>query len=482
MKRIIKIILVAVLAFSAFLPISCARNKSEERSKYVIDARYDGDVTLEADMTLDYCNSSDVVLDELYFHLYPAAYRKGAQFSPIDESYTALAYPGGVGYGDIRINETRVHGVKTDFEISGEDEDILIVPLLKEIDPGERAEIQVSYTLKLAPVKHRTGKFDGVATFGNWYPIVCVIENGEFDTSPYYSNGDPFYSDVADYEVNVTVPSTLVVATSGTAKRVENGVNATYFSSLRCARDFAFCVGEFKVDKRVENGVNVLYYYRKDSDHEGTVRAAADSLGFFSRRFGAYPYSTYTVVEAPFLYGGMEYPTLSIVSDSLGKSLTKEATIHETAHQWWYGIVGNDEIRHAWMDEGLAEYCTTIFYEFTPGYGVTYKARMADATSAYIVYSDVSASDGKMDKKLNEFASYDYTYLTYLKGALMFDAVRKAVGDNAFFRSLSVYAERFKFRNATPNDLISTFENVCKTDLSGVFKGFLEGKTRIFSA
>ena len=226
----------------------------------------------------------------------------------------------------------------------------------------------------------------------------------------------------------------------------------------------------------------MLYYYRKDSDYGGTIKAAADSLAYFSDVFYRYPYSTYSVVEAPFLYGGMEYPTLSIVSDSLNKSLTKEAVIHETAHQWWYGLVGNDEIRHAWMDEGLAEYSTTLFYEHDPAYGVTYKARMADATSAYIVYSDITSADGKMDKKLNEFAPYDYTYLTYLKGALMFDAIRKTVSDKAFFKALRSYATAYAYKNAAPSDLISTFETACKMPLKGIFDGFLEGKTRIFNS
>jgi hypothetical protein len=481
MKRRLKIFTIVILLFAAVLPLSCAKRSGIARTKYTISATYDGENTLTACANIDYYNSTGATLDELYFHLYPAAYRKNAQFKPIDESYVSLAYPVGENWGGIAVGKTSVRGVETQFEIGGEDEDILIVPLLKEISPGERAQISVEYTLTLATVKHRTGKYDGVATFGNWYPIACVYESGEFDTSPYYSNGDPFYSEVADYEVSVTVPSTLVVATSGTAERVENGVSATYSSTLT-ARDFAFCVGEFKVDKREEKGVVVLYYYRKDVDHEGTVKAAADALKFFSDKFGAYPYSTYSVVEAPFLYGGMEYPTLSIVSDSLSKSLTQEATIHETAHQWWYGLVGNDEIRHAWMDEGLAEYSTTVFYEFNPSYGVTYKARMADATSAYIVYSDVSDSDGKMDKKLNEFSSYDYTYLTYLKGALLFDAVRKTLGDRAFFKSLAEYCSRYSFRNAAPDDLISTLSTVSKTDLRGLFNGFLEGKTRIFTA
>jgi aminopeptidase N len=160
--------------------------------------------------------------------------------------------------------------------------------------------------------------------------------------------------------------------------------------------------------------------------------------------------------------------------------MSKEAVIHETAHQWWYGIVGNDQVNHAWMDEGLAEYSTTLFYEFNPSYNVTYKQRMADATSAYLVYLDVSSYDGVMDRSVAEFSSFDYTYTTYLKGALMFDTVRKSVGDKAFFTALKSYRNTYEFSCASPQQMIDAIERSSARQVRGVFESFLYGKTGIY--
>jgi aminopeptidase N len=276
------------------------------------------------------------------------------------------------------------------------------------------------------------------------------------------------------------VPSEFVVASSGKSERRENGVNATYECSINNARDFAFVIGKFETLKTEVGGVDVIYYYRKDTDGENTLKCAKDALGFFSDKFGSYPYPTYSVVETHFIYGGMEYPALAYISDTLNKSMCKEAVIHETAHQWWYAKVGNDQINHAWLDEGLAEYSTTLFYEFNPSYGVTYRQRMADATSAYIVYSDITSYDGVMERSLGEFSSFDYTYITYLKGALMFDSIRKTVGDKAFFKALKAYCNEFAFKSATVQGMINVFEQSSERQLKSVFDSFLYGQTRIY--
>ena len=222
------------------------------------------------------------------------------------------------------------------------------------------------------------------------------------------------------------------------------------------------------------------YYYEEDENAKHNLTASTDALEYFSNTIKNYPYKSYSVVKTPFLHGGMEYPGLVMISDALNPSLTEEAIIHETAHQWWYAIVGNNEVEHAWLDEGLTEYATTLFYEFNPTYNVTYKARMADATSAYVIYSDVTQSDGVMDKNVNEFTSFDYTYLTYLKGALMFDSVRKTVGDEAFFKALKDYCNTYAFKIATPDGMIASFEKSTNRAVKGVFDSFIYGKAQIF--
>lgn len=483
MKKLTTLILFITGIIVALCIISC-NNEPDGKAKlneYQIEVVYDEvEKTLDGKMTVDYVNNSDALLDEVCFHLYPNAYREGAQFSPIDDSLKADAYGNGVSYGGIDVNEVYVNGTVALYDICGEDDDILRVYFDEIIEPTQSVSITVDFLVKIANVKHRLGYYDNVVNCGNWYPIACVKTQDGFDSYPYYSNGDPFCSDCSDYKVKITVPSHLKVASSGQGNRVDSGLIATYDLSISSARDFAFVIGNFKSETAKCADVDVTYYFVEDDNAMHNLTTAVDSLSYFSSILQKYPYKTYSVVKTPFLHGGMEYPGLVMISDTLNSSLTEEAIIHETAHQWWYGLVGNNEVEHAWMDEGLTEYSTTLFYEFNPSYNVSYKARMADATSAYVIYSDVTQSDGVMDKNVNEFSSFDYTYLTYLKGALMFDAVRKTLGDEAFFKALKQYCNEYAYKIATPDEMIGAFEKSTNRAVKGVFDSFIYGKAQIF--
>lgn len=482
MKKRICAVLVAIIIVFGFCATfsSCAKSQVKENTKYDIKVVYDEkNNVLDGQMSVRYVNNSDAILDDLYFHLYPNAYRQGAQFSPIDETEKSDAYPNGESWGNIQINSVRI-GSDAQYEIGGEDEDILVVRFPKEVEPTQKVTIEIDFKVTLANVRHRLGYFDGVVNCGNWYPIACVKKEVGFDAYPYYSNGDPFTSDCADYSVTISVPSTKVVATGANCERRDSGVVATYSCNINNVRDFAFVIGDFKTKSAKIGNTQITYFYRKDTDPEDTLKCANDAISYFSKTLIQYPYSNYAVVETPFISGGMEYPTLVYVSDNLNRSLLQEAVVHETAHQWWYSLVGNNQVEHAWMDEGLSEYSTTLFYEAHPDYGVSYKARMSDATGAYVIYSSITTSDGVMDKKVNEFTHYDYTYLTYLKGALMFDAVRKSVPNDAFFKALKNYANQYAYSIATPDQMISSFEKSTSRPLRSVFESFLYGKAQIF--
>lgn len=480
MKKFLTLIFL-IVALLCVPIIGCNADAVQERSFYDIKVVYDESThTLKCNMSVSYVNNSDAILDELCFHLYPNAYRKEAQFKAVEESVFEDAYINGESEGRIDIESVTRGGVDSEWSVEGMDDDILVVPLVKELEPTERVALNIDFTVYIPSLRHRLGWVGDTVNCGNWYPIACVKTQSGFDTSPYYCNGDPFRSDCSDYKVSITVPSAYSVATSGRSERRENGVNATYESSLQNARDFAFVIGKFDTLSTKFDKTEIIYYYKKDTDAENTLACARDALAFFTDKFGAYPYNTYSVVETHFVYGGMEYPALVYVSDSLNKSMTREAVIHETAHQWWYAKVGSDQINHAWMDEGLTEYSTTLFYEFNPSYSVTYKQRMADAMSAYIVYSDVTSYDGVMERSIAEFSAFDYTYITYLKGALMFDSVRKTVGDTAFFKALKAYANEYAYRSVTPQEMISVFEKATSRSLKSLFDSFLYGEAKIF--
>lgn len=489
MKKQIKIVAILLSVICA-LPLFAACEKKpqkEERSRYEITATYDEEnKTVTASMSLSYYNGTEAILDELCFHLYPAAFREGARFSPVPKDAVSSAYPAGLSYGGIEIGKTTLGGAEVATAIEGEDEDILVVKMSGEgLYPTERAELTVDFTLTLPEIRHRFGYQGTRVNLGNWYPIACAFEDGNFVTDPYYSTGDPFYSDCADYKVSVTVPDGLTVAASGRVTGADNADGTKTFSSeILAARDYAAVIGEFKMLSSKAGDTDVNYYYISDPEPEKALAAAVDAVKTFSDKFGEYPYESMSSVETQFLQGGMEYPGLAMISDALTGDIYREAIIHETAHQWWYAAVGNDEVRYPWLDEGLTEFSTSIFYRENPAYEVDYEKRIADALGAYVLYFDAfgnADSDTSMTRKVCEYDSaFEYTYMTYVKGELMFESLRSVIGDEKFFAGLKDYYSTYKFKTAKPDDLIGCMEKASGRDLKGFFDSWTEGKVADF--
>ena len=199
-------------------------------------------------------------------------------------------------------------------------------------------------------MRHRFGYTDKSVNLANFYPIACMYRGGSFVADPYYSTGDPFFSDCADYSVTLTVPSKYECAFTGEVKSKTDGENgtATYEVKADNVRDFAAVLGGYQKMSGVSGETIVNYMYYNDSDPERALNTAIEAVKIFGNMFGAYPYKEYTVVQTGFLQGGMEYPCLSMISDAYTGDAKLDIIVHETAHQWWYAAVGNNEVKHAW--------------------------------------------------------------------------------------------------------------------------------------
>lgn len=482
MKRTICIISAcAICAFVAAPLAACAPQNDEQSSIYRITAQYDGGNALTGRVELDYFNDTDNALDSLCFNLWGNAYRQGAQYAPVSAEMNAQAYYNGESYGGMTITDA----AGGQWQVRGEDENILEIALESPIYPDERAQVTIDYTLTLADVNHRTGVTENTVNLGNFFPILCAYGQAGWLEYTYCATGDPFVSDVADYEMQLTVPESFKVAASAQlCGSAESGGVVTYTYRMQNARDCAFVLSEqFEEISREVNGVEVKYYYYDDEQAQVVLGAAANSLEYFSQTFGAYPYPTYTVVQTGFCQGGMEYPALSMISDECEGQTAIYTAVHETAHQWWYAAVGSDQYAHGWQDEGLAEYCSLMFFEYAPQYGVTSAGLLGTATKAYRAYFSVynqlfGDADTSMERALNEFSGdYEYANIAYNKGLLMFDAVRAACGDDHFTAALKDYYTSYLNKIAPCEGLIAAF---CRyADCEGIFNSFLSGEVII---
>lgn len=479
------IILAFILLLLTIPCFSGCSKSANTRTKYDLVCSYE-DGVLTGKEKVDFYNFTDNAFTELKFNLFGNAFRKDAKYKPISAQYTARAYPHGLSYGEMTVETVKQNGENLKFSIEGEDKNILSVKLLSELFPEERAVVEISFTLKLANVVARTGYNDSTVNLGNFYPQLCGIEEDSFYECVYYSSGDPFYSDCSDYTVRFTADAKYQVASSGKVEweKVSENKKTTCYS-IKNARSFALVLSEkFKVATGSAEGVKINYYYYSDTNPENSVKFAEQSISLFTEKFGEYPYPTYSVVQTEFVQGGMEYPALVMISDELEEGAYGEVIVHETAHQWWQTTVGNNEVKYGFLDEGLAEYSVVIFYEEHSEYGMTRKQMITSAERTYKVFCSVSEklfgdTDTSMLRSLGEYKSeYEYVNIAYIKPCVMYEYLRKTIGEAQFFKSLKRYYGSYSFKNATPDDLVGAFEKT-GADTNGFFHSFFEGKAVI---
>lgn len=481
MKKITAFLSVCICAtFSFFCFFSCQKNENGH-TRYEIIAEYiPENRTLTGALKVIFENGTNNELSQLKFQLHPNAYRQNALYKPISSSYTTSAYYAGESFGEIVISS--VNGGKR-WEVVGEDKNILCVSLERSLFPNEKVVLDIGFTTKLAQVNHRLGITKKVVNLGNFFPILCGIKHDGFWETVYYPDGDPFYSDCADYKMTLTLPKDYTVVSTGkilTQQTLERKKVYTMYATN--VRDFALALSKhYRVTTTKSGDTTISYYYYADGEPLTTLAAIKESFAYYEKAFGEYPHETYAVAQTGFCVAGMEYPCLSLISDNLTKEERFRVIAHETAHQWWYSTVGSNQIENAWLDEGLAEYSTILFFENYEKYGYLREEMVRDALKEYRSYYDVYGSvlgrtDTAMNRHLKDFINaYEYKCLTYNKATVMFDALRKSVGDKKFMSALRRYYADNRFSMATPDALIGAFERV-GLDVRGFFDGFIDGK------
>lgn len=490
-KLVLIISLCVIITLSAVLGI-CAgcgvfsselKRASKKLSNYKIDAKInvaDSGVTVCANQTIDYLNTTGAELSDICLHLYARAFRQDATIKPYTGLNKASCFPNGDSYGDILVDKVDEESTSANFEFAGEDADILKINLKDKLLPNKRIKISMQYTITLANCTHRLGYYKSIINLGNFYPIVCAYSSG-WQNTPYYSTGDPFVSECSNYDVKLTYPKEYKCFATGDKISDSNG--STSFKAL-VVRDFAAILNKSAEYKQTKvDGTTITYVgYAGDTDVDQNLKLSKQVVEYFNNKFGKYPYASLVVAKSAFVQGGMEYPNFVTISDAITEPEEyKKVIVHEIAHQWWYGLVGNNQITSAWLDESLAEYTTCLFFEDHGEYNIDYDELVKDATASYLIYVDVIGSlSGKVNTSMNlpvnkYINEYEYTYMVYVKGVIMLDSLRETVGKNKLISALKKYFSDYKFKLATEQDFIKSMQKGCHKDLENFFKGWLSG-------
>ncbi len=370
--------------------------------------------------------------------------------------------------GAVRMDITRaaVDGLPVELRYAAQ-ETALLLPLPQTLAPDATASLEVNFTATFQPGS------DGTFPLPSYYPLLAVHDGDSWrlDVTTF---PDRVFSESALYAVQVTVPTGYTVVASGsTVATYPAGSDATtYDIRTGPVRQFALTVGDFALAQDVAGEVAVNVYTARGShlDAVWVARISAAALATFERRFGPYPYRELDVHLLPGAFdGGDEYPGLIFVySDAQVDAGTRYVTAHEVAHQWWFGLVGNDIFRQPWLDEAFAQYSGIIYAEDVEGTAVA----QADWEREVLLRYQGAQADGDLlvGLAITDFPNFNVYYRTvYGKGAVFLATLRQELGDELFFAGLQTYFERYRYDVATSVDVQQVFEEVSGRDLDALF-------------
>ena len=222
------------------------------------------------------------------------------------------------------------------------------------------ATLSMNLRIELFHRNDRFGFANGISFLGTALPTLAVRDDHGWNLNPFVDIGESFYSLASDYRVTLDTPSWLQTPTTGVLQSsITRGARIVHTYVAHGVRDFEWAAARFRhlVGHAGSTRVHVWYV-------PGLVTAAqakqarADavrSMTTFSQDFGGYPYPEVDVVLAGFKgFGGMEYPSIVFTDPKRG------AISHELAHQWFYGIVGDDQFREPWLDESFATWAASL--------------------------------------------------------------------------------------------------------------------------
>jgi hypothetical protein len=349
----------------------------------------------------------------------------------------------------------------------------LRIDLRPSLAEGESVDLTIPFSLEVDSFHEgsprRMGITEGVLLAPTFYPMIPRLVDGEWDAIDAPSAGDTTSSETAFYAVNITTPVGQIVVATG----VEISSTTTPDGKQRFeyisgpVRDFAFAIGQWEKTSGTSGEVtlNVWALPQHAASAQTALRAARIQVNLLSEIVGPYPYPELDLVDAPYAFGGIEYPGLVFIG-TMGTDWVTVPTVHEVAHQWFYALLGNDQIREPWLDEAMASFAEALYYEraYGLGQGTGY---LSDIRARLRAVPDATQPIGLA---VGEYASEsDYFIFVYQKGTLFLEALRNKLGTNRFNDFLAaVYAQyRYGFMHA--EDFQNAAEAVCACDLQDFF-------------
>ena len=434
--------------FTATVLVPPTTPPQTSRTQYILFALLDyAGHQIAVDETIQYTNQTGVTLNELVLAVEPNL-RSG-----------------------FTLENILLDGNQLNYDLTGQR---LTVYLPQSLAPTAQVTLAMRFRISIPPKTrdHPYGYVSYQVNLTDWYPFVVPYDNGWVLHDP-SGLGEHLVYDAADFEVNIRTTDTgVTIAASG----LEEPNNEWTRYRLSGARTFAFSASDIfsMVESAVGSVVIRSYYFNGyDGAGQGMLNAAVKAVGLFKDLFAPYPYTSLSVVQSD-LNDGQEYDGLVFLGTKFydeygGSERSNMVTIgvHEIAHQWWFGLVGNDQATEPWLDEALSVYSEDLFYEYIhPNYGDWW----------WNFRVNYFGPSGWVDTNIYEGGTFrGYVNAAYLNGANFMDELRWRMGTDDFLRFLKDYASRYGRGRATASDFFAVAQQNTTADISDLIRAYFKG-------
>jgi hypothetical protein len=490
--------------------------KVDRRANYDLNVEFDADAKkIYVKEKITWINKTELPTSEIQFHFYANGYKSSktlfAQVYPINSETQT----------DIDVKAFLIDGKPSRLiyfqpEIANpHDSTVAKAVLEKPIQPGDSTKIEFEYTMKIPRSIKRLGYASGRNFFfvSQWFPKVGVFENGKWVCSQYHPYLN-FYSDFGDYSVKIKVPKNYTVAATGVEKEKISETNFTTFHFVQSGvHDFVWLASDEILHHndvyRRKDGTQIAIqaYVQPEREKYFTryFQNVKNCLRYFEDNIGIYPYQNITLVDVPrtSASGGMEYPTLFTVSAELFSpketGLPEYLVTHEFSHQFFHGLIANNEVYEAWLDEGFTSYIATkIMYNYQPEIFENFKFASYIPVFGlnFLSYNEIPLIYTTVDIKVPEGAksavayyknltigsladtSYklptrlSYVVNSYSKPELVLHTLERYLGHEKMMKILRDYYNSFKYKHPRAADFISIVQKNSNEDMSWFFDEF----------
>lgn len=483
-----------VIALATLLSVLMASSARADaaRSRYVISCTLEPEThVVHGTARIRFVNTSRATLSSLFFHLYLNGFRDDDTVF-MTESRGSLRGVESEGRGRIDVKALRTEsGVnllpRAHTDLLQHDRTQMRVDLVEPLLPEAALDLVIEFDSFLPPAFARTGYVDDFHMVAQWFPKLAVLEpSGQWATFPFHGMGE-FYSDFADYELSVTVPTGWVVGATGRqVSETRQGSNVTRRFVVDNVHDAAWTAWPHFEERSFNvNAVAVRMLYPPGYEptidaHAATVRRG---LQHFGAAFGPYPYETLTVVIPPFAAdgaAGMEYPTLIVSAGmfmnipGMHQPFPEYVTAHELAHEWFYGLVASNEVEWPFLDEGLTEWAGADLVRTMhgdAGSAMTLFGTSFDLFEVGRVVSTWPRAPGVPPARPAYAFSSSNTYgaSVYQLTSTLLETVKRTWGRERFIRALGGYARAQRHRHPTPEDLFRAFDEAYFASFSDTY-------------